>query len=72
MFFWCDSLVEAPEIPAEVTDCDCMFNGCSSLQNYSLDNVISKRNKIYCNCPPIIQEIDSFTQKIKERNQLNG
>jgi len=70
MFSGCKSLVRAPEIPVGA-DCDCMFLGCSSLKNYSFNNA-PYRNEMYCSCPPsIIQEIDSFVQKFKERNQLN-
>jgi len=71
MFYGCSSLIEAPTIPESISDCDCMFYGCSSLKNYSLDNA-TYRKEIYCSCPPIIKEIDSFTQKFKERKQLNA
>jgi len=70
MFEYCSSLVEAPTIPEGAADCGCMFYGCSSLQNYSLDNE-TYRNEIYYNCPSIIREIDRFIQKFKERNLWN-
>jgi len=66
MFYGCSSLAEAPTIPAGVTNCNYMFFDCDSLQNYSLDNATC-RDEIYRNCPLVIQEIDSFIQKFKER-----
>jgi len=47
-----------------------MFEGCTSLRNYSLDNATFS-DDMYCSCSPsIIQEIDSFVQKFKERNLI--
>jgi len=54
-----------------VTNCNSMFYGCDFLQNYSLDNA-TYRDEMYCNCPPIIQETDSFVQKFKERTKFNA
>ena len=75
MFYGCDSLITGTPLPRRmprrILNCFYMYQGCSALKNYCLDDAIYRKD-IYRSCSPVVQEIDGFIQNFKERSQLNG